>query len=112
VAKGAFQRVMYNGSGEAQVVRKPDGGLELRFKGFSVESGPALVVYLSPLAKTPTTSGQGEIPGSISLAPLQAFTGDQTYALPADTNLETLKAIVIWCKEFSVGFIAAPLSAT
>lgn len=109
--KGAFERVMYNGGGEAHIVRKADGMLELRLKGFTVDNGPALYVYLSPQAETPKTSGQGDIPGSVALAPLQALSGDQTYDLPAGTDVSNLKAIVIWCKEFSVGFVAASLAA-
>ena len=111
LAKGAFERVMYDGSGEATIVKLPDGALELRLKDFKVDNGPALYVYLSPIADIPKTSGQGDVPGSIPLAPLQALAGDQVYVLPVGTDVGTVKAILIWCKEFSVGFVSAPLAA-
>lgn len=111
LAKGAFERVMYGGSGEATIVKLPDGALELRLKDFKVDNGPALYVYLSPIADIPKTSGQGDVPGSIPLAPLQALAGDQVYVLPVGTDVGTVKAILIWCKEFSVGFVSAPLAA-
>jgi hypothetical protein len=109
LATGQFERVMYDGSGEALIVQLPDNTLELRFKDFKVDAGPALYVYLSPVAEIPKTSGQGDVPGSIALAPLKALTGEQTYVLPAGTDIGNVKAILIWCKEFSVGFVSAPL---
>jgi hypothetical protein len=35
--------------------------------------------------------------------------GDQNYMLPSDLNMAKYRAVSIWCKRFSVNFVAAAL---
>tara|TARA_Y100001936_G_scaffold66076_1_gene64989 strand:+ start:19905 stop:20081 length:177 start_codon:yes stop_codon:yes gene_type:complete len=38
----------------------------------------------------------------IDLGKLRAFEGSQVYPVPKGTDIEPVKSVVIWCKEFNV----------
>ncbi len=95
----------HSGSGDAGVFRNPDGSQVLRFENFDIENGPDLAVYLVPGA------GQTSLPeGSIHLGPLKGNIGDQTYELPAGTELAPGPyTALVWCEAFSVEFVGATI---
>ena len=106
LAKGRFERIGYDGTGTATLVDTGDG-MEVRFSSFSVERGPALRVYLS---EAPAGSEEGRYDDAfIDLGGLDAFRGDQTYAVPSGTDLGDYLSVVIWCSEFGVGFVVASI---
>lgn len=90
------------GSGTAEVQRLADGSLNLRLANFSVTSGPDLIVYLSP-------SASDYVGGGTSLGALKANNGNQNYTIPAGTNLDGVRSVVIWCKSFPTVFAYATL---
>ncbi len=80
------------------------GKSELRLgKDFSVEKGPDVYVVL----------GRGEKggPTGLSLGKLKKFTGEQTIAIPADTELAAYTHVVLWCKKYDATLGAAPLAS-
>ncbi|HEU4523806.1 MAG TPA: DM13 domain-containing protein, partial [Gemmatimonadales bacterium] len=48
--------------------------------------------------------------GFVELGKLKGTEGDQNYEIPADLDLETYRAVTIWCRRFSVNFATAPLT--
>jgi len=107
--EGRFEPIGYDGTGTAQVVVLTDGRLQVRLTGFEVEQGPALHVYLSAAkAGSPERTYDDDF---IDLGELRGFEGDQTFAIPDGTDMSLYRSVVIWCAEFSVGFVVAPLDA-
>lgn len=90
------------GRGTARIIVAADGSAILRFEGFAVRNGPDLFVYLSP-------KRTGYSPAAIELGRLKADKGSFNYAIPAGTDLTTVKSVVVWCKQFAVQFAVAPL---
>jgi hypothetical protein len=95
----------HTGSGSVLLVRAPDGTSLLRFEDYEVLNGPDLHVFL-----TPDASGNVHAPGAIDLGAVKATRGNANYALPAGTNLESLRFVVIYCVPFSVVFATAELN--
>lgn len=102
---GVFERIGYDGEGEARVV-DTDDGVEVRFSDFRVEqAGPARV----PLGRPRRRRGGTYDDDFIDLGVLEAFRGDQTYFVPSGTDVADFRSVVIWCAEFTVGFVVAPI---
>jgi hypothetical protein len=95
----------HTGTGDAGIFENPDGSLVLRFENFDIENGPDLEVYLVPGAD------QVSLPeGSIHLGPLKGNIGDQSYELPAGTELVPGEyTALVWCEAFSVEFVGATI---
>ena len=72
----------------------------LTFTNFKTDNGPKLLVYLS------TDANSTEY---INLGDLKGVSGDFTYTIPANTDLEKFKIVNIWCVDFSVSFGTAEL---
>ena len=90
------------GSGTARLIETAPGTWTLRFEGFSVRNGPDLYVYLSPDAA-------GYVDGAVELGTLQATDGDFNTDIPAGTDIDAVRSVVIWCKQFAVQFAVAEL---
>jgi hypothetical protein len=96
----------HSGSGDAGIFQNPNGSYVLRFENFDIENGPDLEVYLVPGADQTSLA-----PGSIHLGGLKGNVGDQTYDLPAGTDLAPgLYTALVWCEAFSVEFVGATLT--
>lgn len=91
VAAGSFHRLTWPTSGRASLVRRPDGSLELRMRGFRTHPAPDLYVYLFN-GRDRTSIAQGT-----RVAPLQTTLGDQKYAVPRAFEAEGVVTVVIWC---------------
>lgn len=96
----------HDGTGDAGIFQNPDGSYVLRFENFDIENGPDLEVYLVPGAD------QTSLPaGSISLGELKGNIGDQSYELPAGTELPPGPyTALVWCEAFSVEFVGATVN--
>jgi hypothetical protein len=93
------------GRGDALIIETEPGVYVLRFENFSVRNGPDLFVYLS-------TDPSGEdVDEALNLGELKATDGAFNYELPAGIDVSTIKSAVVWCKQFSVLFAHADLSA-
>ena len=96
----------HSGTGDAGVFRNPDGSSLLRFENFDIENGPDLEVYLVPGADQTSLA-----PGAIHLGGLKGNVGDQTYDLPAATDLTAGPyTALVWCEAFTVEFVGATLT--
>lgn len=95
----------HSGTGDAGIFRSPDGSLVLRFENFDIENGPDLDVYLVPGADQTSP-----LEGSIHFGELEGNIGDQSYELPAGTELAPgAYTVLVWCEAFSVEFVGATI---
>jgi len=76
IAQGRFVADAHRTQGIALLLKTSNSTL-LVFNGFGVEAGPGLVVYLSRST---------DPAGAISLGPLSAGAGDQSYTVPANAD--------------------------
>jgi hypothetical protein len=105
-ATGEFVPLAHPGQGTATIVVADDGSATLTLTGFATDNGPDLRVYL-----TRGTGPSGDADSFVDLGALKGNRGDQQYAIPADVDLASFDAVVIWCRAFGVGFTQAPLTA-
>ena len=94
----------HTGSGDVLLAIGPDGEVILRFEDYAVRNGPDLHVYL-----TPDPGGDVHVDGAISLGPVKATQGSVNYEVPADVDLDSFRAAVIYCVPFQVTFATAML---
>lgn len=112
LAQGRFRDAdaVHKGSGLARIVSLPGGGVEVQLSEFSVTNGPDLELWLSthpdPATSADVTGGEW-----LSLGLLRGNIGDQSYRVPAGTDLSRYKSVVVWCEQFGVLFSPAPLGA-
>lgn len=99
----------HQGQGVATLVALPGGGHEVQLSEFQVTNGPDLEVWLSAHADPESSS---DVSGNfwVSLGQLKGNVGDQAYSVPADTDLEQINSVVIWCEQFGVLFSPAALA--
>ncbi len=111
LAKGTFRGLAHATQGTATVHRLASGERILRLTAFATSNGPDVRVLLvaAPDARDSDTVKRA---GSSDLGALKGNRGDQNYDLPAVADLESYRAVTIWCRRFSVNFGTAPLSRT
>ncbi|MBI4942302.1 MAG: DM13 domain-containing protein, partial [Actinobacteria bacterium] len=109
VAAGDLVSLAHETSGRVTLVALPDGGHAVRIEDLATSDGPDLRVWLSAKALADVEdAGEGRW---LELGPLRGTRGALTYPVPAGTDVSQFASLVIWCKRFSVGFGAAPLTA-
>lgn len=98
----------HKGSGKAEIL-KADGMNLLRLSDFKVTNGPDLEVWLVEKADIENSS---DVKGSkwLSLGALKGNIGDQSYQIPAGTDISKYSSAVIWCEQFGVLFASASLN--
>jgi hypothetical protein len=84
----------HRGSGEAAVLRQPDGSHTVAFRNLSVSSVPDPVLYLVPGAD------QQRPNGATRLGRLDP--GRDRYEIPAGVDLDGPLTVLIWCQRFAV----------
>ncbi len=107
--KGEFRPVAHAATGIATIDAGAGGARALRLEDFRVDDGPDLYVYLVAIDDAPNSRSVSRAE-FVSLGKLRKSSGDQDYEVPAATDLEKYRTVVIWCKRYSVNFAAAPLS--
>jgi hypothetical protein len=114
VRQGDFISHEHDTTGLARVVRGADGAHTLELAGLDTSNGPDLRVWLSDQEVRPGTAGWHVFDDGdwVELGRLKGNRGDQTYAIPAGTDLDRLSSVTIWCIRFSVSFGAADLATT
>jgi hypothetical protein len=50
-------------------------------------------------------------PSGLSLGKLKRFSGEQTLAIPAGTDLAEYSHVVLWCRKYDATMGAAPLAS-
>lgn len=99
-------RGAYRGSGEATVVRRASGEVELVFSDdFSVSRVPGPFVVIS--FRDQLGTGINPAVGDVELAPLARNSGAQTYIIPP--GLEDREYAWVYCKPFGVEVARATL---
>ncbi|WP_435256897.1 DM13 domain-containing protein [Thioclava sp. FR2] len=112
LAQGQFRDAdaAHKGKGTARIVTLPGGGVEVQLSDFSVTNGPDLELWLSA---HPDPAKSSDVTGAewLSLGLLRGNVGDQSYRIPAGTDLSKYKSVVVWCEQFGVLFSPASLGA-
>ncbi|MEH1945351.1 MAG: DM13 domain-containing protein [Nostoc sp.] len=112
---GTFVSGEHTTQGKVSITTK-DGKsfLELDESFKTSESGPDLVVILHRSDNVINSTKPPSYPlkngDYFILAPLQKYSGAQTYSIPHNINLADYKSIAIWCRKFNATFGAASLS--
>ncbi|MBF2079648.1 MAG: DM13 domain-containing protein [Synechococcales cyanobacterium T60_A2020_003] len=80
---------------------------------FQTDPGPDLfvVLHVSPdvIGTTSAPSHSFAEGDYVLLEPLQAVSGAQRYAIPAEVDLSQYGSVAIWCRQFNATFGAASL---
>ncbi len=98
---------VHRGSGNALVLRLPDGSHVVRLENLEVVPGPNLLVYL--VTHEDPLFPEDVIAGFRSLGRLKSRFGDQNYAVPEGVDLTHYGSVVVWCETFQVQFAVAAL---
>jgi hypothetical protein len=108
VSKGAFRPGAHKTEGEAAIYKLEDGKRVLRLTNFETSNGPNVHVYL---VQANDVKDNATVKNShfIDLGSIKGTKGDQNYDVPADVDLNTHRAVTIWCARFGVNFGTAAL---
>ena len=96
-AKGVFVSDAHPTMGTATVNAAASN---LSLTKFKTDDGPKLLLYLST---------EVDSKDFVDLGDLKGLEGDFNYAIPAGTDIEKYKYVVVWCVDFSVSFGHAEL---
>lgn len=109
---GRFRGELHHTSGRASVFAQTDRTTSLRLTDFKTSNGPALHVLLVSSANVSADSDFALDPKtSIDLGDLKGNEGDQSYVIPAGTDLSHFDTVSIYCERFHANFGIARLEA-
>jgi len=96
VSTGQLRGIDHSASGEASIIRQPDGSHVVRFSNFDIEGSPDPIVYV--------IEGENrENPGGADLGGLRGNVGtDSDYAVPQGTEPGPGWTVLVWCRAFAV----------
>ena len=114
IKSGSFQAGEHPTAGTVRLI-KENGQHYLEFDGdFQSDRGPDLFVVLHRsndvigTTEAPTHSlAEGDY---LTIAPLEAVSGTQRYAIPEAVDLSEYQSVAIWCRQFNATFGAASFS--
>lgn len=111
VLAGDFTSIdaMHQGTGTASIYRVGDTRHILRLDPFTVTNGPDLHVLLSR-HEAPRTSTDALV-GSVDLGALASPNAAQNFEIPAGTDLNQYKSVVIYSISFNIVYTTAKLEA-
>lgn len=92
--KGDFVSAAHTTSGVASINQNKT---TLTLTDFQTDPGPDLNIYLASSTSDVTAD-------YIDLGNIQGVNGDYSYSLPAGTDYEIYKYVVVWCVAFNVNF--------
>ncbi len=109
LARGTFEDAEHGTSGTARILQLADGRRFLRLEALATSDGPDLHVWISD---QPSGGEWGSYDDGryVRLGDLKATNGNQNYEIPAETDLDDLTSVVIWCDRFNVAFGTAPVA--
>src|SRR5512139_1515403 len=104
VGQGALIAHEHTTTGIAQLVRLPDGHLQLVLRDLSTSDGPDLRVWLTDQAVLETSAGWRVFDDGahVELGKLKGTKGTQVYDVPAGVTPDQIRSVTIWCVRFSV----------
>lgn len=96
ISAGQLQGIDHTASGEASIIRQPDGSYVVRFSNFDIEGAPDPVVYVR--------EGENqENPGGIDLGGLRGNVGTASdYEVPRGMEPGPGWTVLVWCRAFAV----------
>ena len=103
--RGKVVTLAHKASGEAAVVRSGSRRLLTLSRGFRVDPGPRVRVYLV----AGKVRGDGDVKRFVDLGKLKGSRGSQQYRIPAGTNVARYRTVVFWCVPFSQALAKAEL---
>jgi hypothetical protein len=109
ILAGRFHTNAHETKGLAAIHTLPDGRRVLRLTDFETSNGPDVRVYLVAASDVNDNDTVKRV-GFVELGPMKGNKGDQNYEIPAGVDLDTHRAVTIWCRRFSVNFGTAPLT--
>lgn len=109
LTSGRFVSQEHETSGTAQVIEQPDGSRVLRLENLASSDGPDLHVWVTDATAGLDDWSVYDDGRYLALGKLKATHGSHNYAIPAGTELDGLRSVVIWCDRFNVAFGSAPL---
>jgi len=96
VSAGQLRGIDHSASGEASVIRQPDGSYVVRFSNFDIENAPDPIVYVV----------QGENrdrPSGAQLGRLRGNVGTSSdYTVPRGSEAGPGWTVLVWCRAFGV----------
>lgn len=109
LVSGSFHKGAHETSGTATIYEVAGGKRVLRLSGFATSNGPDVHVYLVK-ASDAADNDTVKQAGYVDLGSLKGNLGDQNYDLPVGVDLDSHRAVTIWCARFGVNFGTAPLA--
>ena len=109
LARGRFVPIEFKGSGRAILYRMPNGRLTLRMEDFKTEPNPELTVWLSESANPTSTRRIFRVPHT-TVRSLKSTIGDQNYMLPAGTDPDKIKSVIVVNPSQRISYAAARLT--
>jgi hypothetical protein len=105
VSSGPLNGIGHSASGEASIIRQPDGSYVVRFSNFDIEGAPDPIVYV--------VQGENrENPGGVELGGLRGNVGTASdYAVPGGREPGAGWTVLVWCRAFAVPIANATQSA-
>ncbi len=97
---GSFTGVAHSTSGKVKLVLRENNKLSLVFENFTTDNGPDLRVYLSA---DKNATDYTEVSTEVN-------NGSYELEVPAGTDTDKKRLVLIWCKQFSVLFGIAELN--
>ena len=104
---GKVRAVGHDARGTAAVVRTSDGRRVLTLRGFRIDPGPQVRVWLVPRS----AKGDGAIDNDYKdLGKLKGNRGNQQYRIPGSVDLRRYSSVVFWCVPFTQTLARANLA--
>lgn len=99
LSEAPFVAKAHDVAGKALLIEQ-DGKKIVRFEEFDTINGPDLHIYLS-----------ADLEGKdyVDLGSIKATKGNANYDVPAGTNTDTYRHVLVWCEPFRVLFSSASL---
>ena len=112
ILAGTFVSHEHATTGSARVIEHPDGSRQLAIEALETTNGPDVHVWLSAGPVIEGFDGWFTAAGyeHVDLGPIKGNLGDQLYDIPEGVDLDTFRAVDLWCVQFAVSFGAAALS--
>ncbi len=105
VSTGDLQGIDHTASGEASVIRQPDGSFVVRFSSFDIQSSPDPIVYV-------VEGDNRRNPAGVELGRLRGNVGtDSDYAVPRGTEPGPGWTVLVWCRAFGTPIANATQTA-
>jgi len=107
---GKFHGKVHATSGRATVYQEVDGKLVLRLTNFKTSNGPDVhVILVAAKDAMDDANFLKDNMEKVELGKLKGNAGNQSYEIPAGTDLTRFRTVSIYCERFNANFGAAPL---